>query len=325
MEPLALLVLALGTLSVITAVPTPPVLSPLLLPVPSSVGTGTPFDVTCVTNVTVDNVTITANDQPFPVSLSGDGHRATATVTVTRPGRVRLGCAVRAGESEAGVTINIYAYDVPEPILNVTTTRPAAGTVLRGQCSLPAGALRDIRVRVVAGGDNVLVDGGQPPVTFELPVREEKEEMELLCQARLESIVRSSSVSIHVLVKPHLDTLTCPTHQNWTEGQEETLNCRAGGRPRPQIVCSKGQESLDTESSQRAHRDHAGVYRCRATNELGTAERNVTIWVIYDNSIPVLPLVLGTVFPALTLLILAGFYLLYRHNTKIGIYWLWKR
>ncbi|NXR37928.1 ICAM5 protein, partial [Zosterops hypoxanthus] len=81
-------------------------------------------------------------------------------------------------------------------------------------------------------------------------------------------------------VKPHLDTLTCPTHQNWTEGQEETLNCRAGGRPRPQIVCSKGQESLDTESSRRAHRGHAGVYRCRATNELGTAERNVTIWVI---------------------------------------------
>ncbi|NXI29609.1 ICAM5 protein, partial [Sterrhoptilus dennistouni] len=80
-------------------------------------------------------------------------------------------------------------------------------------------------------------------------------------------------------VKPHLDTLSCPTHQNWTEGQEETLKCRAGGRPRPQIVCSKDGDPLDTESSHRAHRDHAGVYRCRATNELGTVERNVTIWV----------------------------------------------
>ncbi|XP_066031120.1 intercellular adhesion molecule 5-like [Chamaea fasciata] len=280
MEPPALLALALGTLGVIAAFPAPPAVSPSVsLSLPSPLFQGTPFNVTCVTNVTADAVTVTADGRNFPASLSGDGHRATATVTVTRTGRVPLGCTVHVGDRESGAGQNVHVYNIPAPILNVTNARPAAGTELRGRCSLPAGAVRDIQVRVLAG-DKVLAGWGQPALDFALAVGEEDaEELELLCQAELENVSRNSSVPVTVLVKPRLDARSCPSPQNWTEGREETLRCRARGRPDPRIRCSRDGDALDAASSLRAHRDHAGVYRCRATNELGTAESNVTVWV----------------------------------------------
>ncbi|NXQ07994.1 ICAM1 protein, partial [Vidua macroura] len=79
--------------------------------------------------------------------------------------------------------------------------------------------------------------------------------------------------------KPRLDTESCPPQQNWTEGQEETLNCSARGSPRPQVRCSKDGNSFPLGTARRAHRAHAGTYLCQATNELGTAEREVTVWV----------------------------------------------
>ncbi|NXM38328.1 ICAM5 protein, partial [Gymnorhina tibicen] len=80
-------------------------------------------------------------------------------------------------------------------------------------------------------------------------------------------------------VKPRLDSEGCPGRQNWTEGQEGTLKCRAKGRPEPEVKCSKDGNSITAGTQHLADRSHAGTYRCRATNELGTAERDVTVWV----------------------------------------------
>ncbi|NXA00047.1 ICAM1 protein, partial [Nesospiza acunhae] len=80
-------------------------------------------------------------------------------------------------------------------------------------------------------------------------------------------------------VKPRLDIDRCPPQQNWTEGQEGILTCSAKGTPEPQVSCSKDGNSLIPGSIHPADRAHAGTYLCQATNELGTAERNVTVWV----------------------------------------------
>lgn len=79
--------------------------------------------------------------------------------------------------------------------------------------------------------------------------------------------------------KPRLDSNDCPGQQNWTEGQEGTLKCQAKGKPEPKVECSKDGDSITAGTQYPADRARAGTYLCRATNELGTAERNVTIWV----------------------------------------------
>ncbi|KAM4880194.1 uncharacterized protein FYW23_014310 [Sylvia borin] len=203
MEPRALLALTLGTLSVIAALPVSP--SPSVsLSLPSLLEQGTPFNVTCVTNVTADRVTVTADGRTFPVSLSGDGHRATATVTVNRTGSVTVGCTVRAGDRDSSASRSVPSLYVPEPTLNVTALRAPLGSELRGHCSLPADATKDIQVKVVARGE-VLADWGQPPLAFTVTVgrkeeeEEEEEEVEVLCQAELQNLVRNSSVRITVL------------------------------------------------------------------------------------------------------------------------------
>ncbi|NWZ17652.1 ICAM1 protein, partial [Agelaius phoeniceus] len=80
-------------------------------------------------------------------------------------------------------------------------------------------------------------------------------------------------------VKPRLDIELCPPQQNWTEGQEGTLNCSAKGTPEPRVNCSKDGHSLIPGSICPVYRAHAGTYLCQATNELGTAQLNVTVWV----------------------------------------------
>ncbi|NXS62407.1 ICAM1 protein, partial [Brachypteracias leptosomus] len=80
--------------------------------------------------------------------------------------------------------------------------------------------------------------------------------------------------------KPRLEEQSCPHHQNWTEGQEETLRCRARGNPPPELECVRGDgQPFPPEVPRPVTRAHAGTYLCWATNPLGTAQRRVTVTV----------------------------------------------
>ncbi|NXK01168.1 ICAM5 protein, partial [Corythaixoides concolor] len=57
------------------------------------------------------------------------------------------------------------------------------------------------------------------------------------------------------------------------------LRCRARGNPPPRVECARDGETLGIGVPHPVTRAHAGTYRCRATNPLGTAVRNVTVWV----------------------------------------------
>ncbi|XP_058717829.1 intercellular adhesion molecule 5-like [Poecile atricapillus] len=320
MEPPALLALALGTLGVIAALSEDPKLS-----VPPYPELGVPFNVTCaVSSGSAADFTVSADSRSFPVTLSRDGRRATAAVTVNRTGDVRLWCTVGVDGVERRTSRNVGIYYVPVPELNVSNERPRAGSELRILCSLPPGATADVRVRIWNGSDQREI-WDLPPLELRLRPSREDEELELSCEAKLQNISRKSSRRISVLAEPRLDASGCPLQQNWTEGEPGLLRCRARGRPQPQVLCSKDGNSLPTGIPRPALRQHAGIYRCRATNELGTAESNVTVWVQYPDSIPLLPLLLGLLLPALALLAVATFLFLHRRATKIGHYWLWKR
>ncbi|KAF1449877.1 Intercellular adhesion molecule 5, partial [Spheniscus demersus] len=79
--------------------------------------------------------------------------------------------------------------------------------------------------------------------------------------------------------RPRMDDGSCPPSQNWTEGQDETLRCSARGNPPPRLECTKDGEPFPAGVPRPVTRTHAGTYCCQATNRLGTAVQNITVWV----------------------------------------------
>ncbi|NWS18564.1 ICAM3 protein, partial [Pachyramphus minor] len=57
------------------------------------------------------------------------------------------------------------------------------------------------------------------------------------------------------------------------------LRCRARGNPRPLVSCSRDGQSFPAGIPHPITRGHAGTYHCRATNQLGTDQRSVTVRV----------------------------------------------
>ncbi|NXC77920.1 ICAM5 protein, partial [Anhinga anhinga] len=57
------------------------------------------------------------------------------------------------------------------------------------------------------------------------------------------------------------------------------LRCWARGNPPPHLECTKDGETFPAGVPHRVTRADAGTYHCQATNPLGTAVQNVTVWV----------------------------------------------
>ncbi|XP_025059778.1 intercellular adhesion molecule 5 isoform X3 [Alligator sinensis] len=90
------------------------------------------------------------------------------------------------------------------------------------------------------------------------------------------------AVSVRVEYKPHMDELSCPSHQTWLEGTELALACKADGEPPAWVQCTQDGTMRTLTGYHNASRNDSGLYSCMATNSHGSAQRAVTVQVDYS-------------------------------------------
>ncbi|XP_037674538.1 intercellular adhesion molecule 5 isoform X1 [Choloepus didactylus] len=91
-------------------------------------------------------------------------------------------------------------------------------------------------------------------------------------------------VTLTVEYAPALDSVGCPDRITWLEGTEASLSCVAHGVPPPTVSCARFGDSRAVEGLLRVAREHAGTYRCEATNARGSVAKNVAVTVEYGPS-----------------------------------------
>ncbi|XP_076977968.1 intercellular adhesion molecule 5 [Tamandua tetradactyla] len=91
-------------------------------------------------------------------------------------------------------------------------------------------------------------------------------------------------VTLTVEYAPAMDSVDCPERITWLEGTEASLSCVAHGVPPPTVSCARAGQRGGVEGLLRVAREHAGVYRCEATNARGSAAKNVAVTVEYGPS-----------------------------------------
>ncbi|XP_013360614.1 PREDICTED: intercellular adhesion molecule 5 [Chinchilla lanigera] len=91
-------------------------------------------------------------------------------------------------------------------------------------------------------------------------------------------------VTLTVEYAPALDNVDCPDRMTWVEGTEASLSCAAHGVPAPNVSCVRSGQADAVEGLLLVAREHAGTYRCEATNTRGSAAKTVAITVEYGPS-----------------------------------------
>ncbi|XP_011949155.1 PREDICTED: intercellular adhesion molecule 5 [Cercocebus atys] len=102
------------------------------------------------------------------------------------------------------------------------------------------------------------------------------------CKAANDQGEAVKDVTLTVEYAPALDSVGCPERITWLEGTEASLSCVAHGVPPPDVICMRsGELAAVIEGLLHVTREHAGTYRCEATNPRGSAAKNVAITVEY--------------------------------------------
>nr|XP_036307196.1 intercellular adhesion molecule 5 [Pipistrellus kuhlii]KAF6309086.1 hypothetical protein mPipKuh1_009186 [Pipistrellus kuhlii] len=216
---------------------------------------------------------------PF-LSWEGDTAWANATVRAMETGDHELSCRVSLGPMEQKTRELVHVYSFPPPVLEIEELHPLAGTDINVTCAghvltSPSPTLR------LQGAPDLPAPG--EPVWLSLTTREEDDGRNFSCEASLEvqgqRLIKTTTAQLHVLYKPRLEESGCPGNQTWMEGMEQKLACVPKGNPTPSLVCTWNGVIFDLQMPQKATQNHTGTYSCTATNQLGSASKDIALTV----------------------------------------------
>ncbi|XP_045709520.1 intercellular adhesion molecule 5 isoform X3 [Phyllostomus hastatus] len=216
------------------------------------------------------------------ITLEGDALRATATATASaeQEGTRQLVCNMTLGGETRETRENVTVYSFSAPLLTLSESSVPEGKMVTVTCAAGARAL------VTLDGVPAAVPG--QPAQLELNATVNDDRRGFFCNATLEVdgeiLSKNESTELRVLYAPALDSVGCPERITWLEGTEASLTCVAHGVPPPNVSCVRSGKAEVIEGLLRVVREHAGTYRCEATNARGSAAKNVAITVEYGPS-----------------------------------------
>uniref|UniRef100_A0A8C6NNJ7 Ig-like domain-containing protein n=1 Tax=Nothobranchius furzeri TaxID=105023 RepID=A0A8C6NNJ7_NOTFU len=241
---------------------------------------------------------------------------------------------------------NLSPTEFPESVLiGVVDERSPAlvGTVLQLQCDIVSVApAQDLNVRWMFKRGNETIRPGTffldliitplclSPVNvsciMNITLQKIHNDIQVQCVAELNlgptlpqpPSLTSSPLRITVLYEPRINATKLPETVPVFRGYPEVLVCEADGNPRPVIQWEYSSQTAHVESEGKLNVSDAGVYICRASNDLNSTERVVEVILLEDY----LPLIAGIV--ALTVVIISiifiFIYSIYYKNTKMRHY-----
>ncbi|KAM5238263.1 intercellular adhesion molecule 5 [Ctenodactylus gundi] len=247
--------------------------APLLTLSEPTAAEGDPVTVTCAAGapalVTLEGVAASAPGQPAQMQLSvtehDDGRSFVCYATLEVDGE-----ALRK-EDSAQLRV-LYAPRLDDSGCPRSWTWPeGAERALRCQArGNPEPSVRCAR----PGARAELAPGPLGPVTRALAGT-------YRCTAANEQGQAARDVTLTVEYAPALDTVGCPERVTWLEGTEASLSCVAHGVPPPSVSCVRTGAAGVAEGPFLVAREHAGTYRCEASNARGSASKSVAVIVEY--------------------------------------------
>ncbi|ELK28692.1 Intercellular adhesion molecule 5 [Myotis davidii] len=216
------------------------------------------------------------------IILEGDALRAAATATASaeQEGATQLACSVTLGRESRETWENVTVYSFPAPLLTLSAPSVPEGETVTVTCAAGAPALVTL--------DGVPAAAPGQPVQLQLNATANDDRRSFFCDAALEVdgevLSKKESTELRVLYAPALDSVSCPERITWLEGTEASLSCVAHGVPPPTVSCVRSGAAEVIEGLLHVAREHAGTYRCEATNSRGSAAKTVAITVEYGPS-----------------------------------------
>ncbi|XP_039370656.1 intercellular adhesion molecule 5-like [Mauremys reevesii] len=255
------------------------------------------------------------------VTTSGDMAAAEGKVWSLSPGERELNCTVTVGPVSRSAGQSVLVYSLPEPVLEVTESRPVVNSSVTVTCRSPEADPQGVLLQL-RDAKGVLVSSApaQPRVQLQLKAGEEDDGREFTCEARPGSgipAVKRTSARLTVLYGPRMDDSGCPREWIWKEGTEQSFSCLARGNPAPAVECTRDGVSVSIGVQRQVSREDAGTYHCNASNAYGWVSRDVTVQVEYFD---ILPLVLGLVAAAAAGAGLAAWGYMYYRSKRIRKY-----
>ncbi|XP_045155882.1 intercellular adhesion molecule 5 [Echinops telfairi] len=221
---------------------------------------------------------------PF-LSWEGDTAWANATVRAMETGDQELSCLVYLGPKEQKTSKLVYVYSFPPPILEINESYPLVGTGVKVTCSghvltSPSPTLR------LQGAPYLPAPG--EPAWISLTAREEDDGRNFSCEASVVvqdyRLIKTADTQLHVFYEPRFEESGCPGNQTWVEGTEQMIACVPKGNPTPRLVCTWNGMIFDLDFPQKAMQNHAGTYCCKATNQLGSASKDIAVVVLQGDA-----------------------------------------